>query len=236
MKKKVISIIKKIIVIIACIVCVFCVPIGIDKAYKLDWYWFITDWNATDVLAFYGTILGGAATLLAVHLTIKDGNKKREKDRKIRVDEETYLLISDILFECLNSLDGSYFIRWLDHFDKKAEMIPVLSGYALSKQKSSDLIPTDKLLEMIERVNSCDRLEIKFPPDEKDFFKDALTKLREYRKEYTHLLLSMNRTIEQSGRQAAYVFEEIRKLHSEKYDDMVASVHNCLKKFKQRQI
>ena len=233
MKKKQIFIIK---IIIACIFFVFCVPIGIDWAYKLGCHRFITNWNATDVLAFYGTILGGAATLLAVYLTIQDGNKKREKDRKIREDEEIYPLILDILFEYLDSLDGSYFIRWLDGFDKGVEIAPGYSKLTLGQQKRSYLIPTDKLLEMIERVNSCDRLEIKFPPYKEDFFKDALTKLREYRKEYTPLLLSMNSGIDLSGLEVADVFKEIRKLHSEKYDDMVASVHDCLKKFKQRQI
>ena len=166
-----------------------------------------------------------------------NGANALSSDVKTPEDEEIYLLISDILFDYLDSLDDSYFIRWMDGYDKKEELAPVYcNGVALGQQKSSDLIPTDKLLEMIERVNSCDRLEIKFPPYKEDFFKDALTKLREYRKEYTPLLLSMNSGIDLSGLEVADVFKEIRKLHSEKYDDMVASVHDCLKKFKQRQI
>ena len=62
------------------------IPIFINEIYNIGWY--VTHWGATDVLGFYGSVLGGFATLIAIYITIirenkirREENVKQEKER-----------------------------------------------------------------------------------------------------------------------------------------------------------
>ncbi|MEO1815345.1 MAG: hypothetical protein ABGU93_07150 [Acetobacterium sp.] len=57
-------------------------PFIIDKVYDSKNKIFFTLWNASDVLSYYGTLLGAAATIIAVTWTIITTKKSAELDRK----------------------------------------------------------------------------------------------------------------------------------------------------------
>ena len=94
------------------------VPILINEMYNIGGY--TTHWGAADVLTYYGAILGGGATILAIYLTIKHENKKlrneidrRESERKKEVKQQRAAFIASNLRHMVAMLDIS---RMLNRF------------------------------------------------------------------------------------------------------------------------
>lgn len=57
-------------------------PFIIDKAYDASNKIFFTQWDAPNILSYYGTLLGAAATIIAVVLTIRYAQKSSQEDRR----------------------------------------------------------------------------------------------------------------------------------------------------------
>lgn len=60
------------------------VPIVINELYKCD-KGYITVWEGSDVLAYYGSLLGAAATIIALVVTIIFTQKNQKEERKLSV-------------------------------------------------------------------------------------------------------------------------------------------------------
>ena len=82
---------KKILKIVAwyfvSIVFIFIIPIAINWAYKTPASLpiFSMDWEAKDVLSFYGSLLGAAATIIALKETISFTRESQKEARKLSI-------------------------------------------------------------------------------------------------------------------------------------------------------
>ena len=66
--------------VLAAVVLIFAVPVAINLCYSADTVIIPTQWGATDVLSYYGTILGAAVTVGALIVTILFTRKQIERD------------------------------------------------------------------------------------------------------------------------------------------------------------
>src|SRR5699024_10680981 len=60
---------KKVIFVIVILFLIVGIPLIINELYKVN-SGYITMWGASEVLSYYGTILGAGATIIAVYFTI----------------------------------------------------------------------------------------------------------------------------------------------------------------------
>ena len=219
-------------VIIAAIVGTF----AINEAYKFG-CGYVTKWVASDMLIFFGTVLGGLSTLLAVYATIKDGDKKRKKDKSDSENRERHRFFSKILFETLCNLDNSYLLNFKNIVDRKERTPHGIND--LRDIRLNVLLPPQKLSDLIETANKNKNMEIYFSSDEEAIFHDTLTRFREYRAEYVSLLDHFKRNGYFAMDAGIIESDEINKIEplcSVKYNELVASVHESLKKIGQRGI
>ncbi len=70
---------KIIIIMIVSVFFIVGIPILINESYK-NGQGYITMWNAADVLSYYGNILGSAATIIALIVTIRFTSKTNEEN------------------------------------------------------------------------------------------------------------------------------------------------------------
>lgn len=76
----------KIRMVILCLVVLFLVvgvPVIINESYKITLQagtFYVTKWEAADMLAYYGAVLGGGATILALVYTIAFTRKQLQRD------------------------------------------------------------------------------------------------------------------------------------------------------------
>lgn len=69
------------------IIFIFIIPIGINWVYKMPASLpiFSMDWEANDVLSFYGSLLGAAATIIALKETINFTRESQKEERKLSI-------------------------------------------------------------------------------------------------------------------------------------------------------
>jgi len=217
-------------IIFLIIIFIFFVPYLINEAYNRGGY--PTNWDAKDVLVFYGSVLGGIATLIAVFLTIADGNKQREKDKKKSQNRERYLFVSGLLFNSLYNLDGSNLFVYKNHIDEISKSLPCVS--ALNSKQYCNHVSPQKLSDLIESANRSKNLEINFFLEERHILSEALKKIQSYSKEYLSLLLRLSDPPSSDGNFLVdNILEKIETLYNRDYDKLVTSVHENMKIFEQ---
>lgn len=211
---------KKIVFIIVCIILLlFVIPIGINEAYKIDGY--VTDWDTKDAFLFYGSVLGGVATLLGIYITILHENHM-----------ERYQEISKWLFDALDNLDASMSLSFKKRIDEKMEHL--LYRVSKNKEKVDDIISTQEFSDLISNARMCKKVEMRFSSNEKKVFKKTLSLLRKYEEEYVDLLqrLRENRKQPVDSIFVESALDKIEKLYREEYINIVDSVQKSLKEFK----
>ena len=74
-------------IVIFLLVCLVLIPLAINVAFKLKApcaFW-TAEWNAGDVLSFYGTLLGSVATIIGVYMSIQYAQKSYKDDIRNQV-------------------------------------------------------------------------------------------------------------------------------------------------------
>ena len=94
--------------LVIAIVAAFLGPLVINWLYQAENPIFITEWDAVDVLEYYGTILGAIISVLVILITItnehqKIADERREEKRRIE-DQRRYDNMMDILNRVSNSV------------------------------------------------------------------------------------------------------------------------------------
>lgn len=102
MKKKKWLIVLVVTVIILALV--IGVPLVINELYKKG-PGYITVWDGTDVLSFYGTILGTCATVLALVITIVFTRKQVSRDNYLKSESEKWSRIESVFAAALDTIN-----------------------------------------------------------------------------------------------------------------------------------
>ena len=90
------------------------IPIVINEAYKHEVI-YVTMWSASDVLSYYGTILGAIATATAMVVTIFFTRKQIYRDSYLKNEKEKWEKIEAILADALDNINPMQ--PWLDTMD-----------------------------------------------------------------------------------------------------------------------
>lgn len=80
------------------------IPIIINETYKHSGF-YVTIWGATDVLSYYGSILGTAATIAALVITIRFTQRQISRDAYLKNENEKWTKIESVLANALNSIN-----------------------------------------------------------------------------------------------------------------------------------
>lgn len=75
--------------ILAAIVLIFVIPIVINEIYKSN-TGYVTMWKASDVLSYYGTILGACVTICSLAATILFTKRQIQRDSYLKFQEEKW--------------------------------------------------------------------------------------------------------------------------------------------------
>lgn len=98
---------KRMIIIIAVLVCVLLlvvgIPVIINECYKTGGY--ITLWNAADVLAYYGAILGAIVSVAVLAGTIRFTRKQILHDQYVKGQSEKWQKVDTILTQAINAIE-----------------------------------------------------------------------------------------------------------------------------------
>ncbi len=98
--------VKILFIIVAGIILIVGVPVAINEAYKAN-NGYLTLWTAADVLSYYGTILGAAATIGALIATILFTKRQIQRQSYIDLQEKKWDRIDALVSDALETIHPS---------------------------------------------------------------------------------------------------------------------------------
>lgn len=172
-------------VVIAAIL-IFGVPILINECYKHGGY--ITVWDASAALSYYGAVLAAGVTIVTLWGTIVFTRKQIFRDSYLREEQEKWRKIETIFAEALNSINlVSIFIATMDN----GSIDPTAAIHLLQKYQISCRTTADKLNAYL---NIADYPKVKNLCDEMKTMSDRYYQIgQELVDEYTNLRLLTQR-------------------------------------------
>lgn len=98
------------ILIFLCVLLVLVLTVGVPLL--INWLYSLppviyTYWSAADVLAYYGTILGAVAGILALYITIRDGLWKFRTDHRLQCEMKMWHDVDEMFQQCLSVVHPS---------------------------------------------------------------------------------------------------------------------------------
>lgn len=117
------------------------IPLIINGCYKKGGY--ITMWDAADVLAYYGTLLGSAVAVGVLALTIIFTRKQIERERFLERNREKWGKVEEVITKALIDISPLK-MRTMVEMDSQVAMlyaqITSLQSYALTAMTSLDMV------------------------------------------------------------------------------------------------
>lgn len=131
--------IKIVIAIMTAIFLIVGVPLIINECYKAN-CGYITVWDGTDVLGYYGTILGAAIAVLTLVATIIFTKKQIQRDSYLRLETDKLSKLESIFLEILGSINPIKTLKNVMHngFSDPTKAINILQEYQLNCKTAND--------------------------------------------------------------------------------------------------
>ena len=170
--KKIIKII--IFIIVLCFV-VFGIPIIINECYKVD-SGYITMWDASAMLGYYGSILGTSITVITLVATISFTKKQIQRESYLKTENEKWNKLKTIFLDILTNINPIVVLKDVmdNGFINPTKTINILQRYQMNCKSSTDLLNThlnmndyskvkhliDKIIKMAEEFVNISAEEI----------------------------------------------------------------------------
>lgn len=90
-----------ILAILGFVVLVIGVPLGINWCYQCDTILITTQWDAADVLSYYGTLLGATVAILTLAFTISFTRKQIQRERFLERNRSKWETVESIIMQAL---------------------------------------------------------------------------------------------------------------------------------------
>ena len=139
------------------------VPVIINECYKVGGY--ITLWNANDVLAYYGTILGATVSVVVLATTILFTRKQILHDQYARSQAEQWKKVDGILSQTIEAVEPLIVVQMVysdTGYKHASETSVKLQNHIMKTKASLDMLECHiddaefiRVMELIRDVVSC---------------------------------------------------------------------------------
>lgn len=93
--------------IVGAFVSIAAIPVAINESYKTDTIYYVTMWDAADVLSYYGTVLGAVAAVTALIATITYYRKQVIYEKTLQREQDKWIKIEKIVDQTLDDMHPS---------------------------------------------------------------------------------------------------------------------------------
>lgn len=131
----------KVYLILGAIFFIIGIPVIINECYKAN-SGYITVWDGSDVLGYYGTILGAVIAVISIIVTIAFTKKQIQRDSFLKNENEKWDRLKAIFLQTLNDINPMRILKDVmdNGFTNPAKAITLLQRYQLDCKIANDLL------------------------------------------------------------------------------------------------
>lgn len=117
------------------------IPVIINECYKAN-CGYITVWDGSDVLGYYGTILGSVIAVISIIVTIAFTKKQIQRDAFLKNENEKWDRLKSIFLQTLNDINPMRVLKDVmdNGFTDPTKAINLLQRYQLDCKIANDLL------------------------------------------------------------------------------------------------
>lgn len=120
---------------------VFGIPFIINECYKAN-CGYITVWDGSDVLGYYGTILGSAIAIITLVATILFTKRQLQRESFLKNENEKWEILKSVFLQTLNSINPMRILKDVmdNGFTDPTKAIDILQKYQMDCKTANDLL------------------------------------------------------------------------------------------------
>ena len=170
----------KFLVVLGAVFLVVGIPIIINECYKAN-CGYITVWDGSDVLGYYGTILGSVIAVISIIVTIAFTKKQIQRDSFLKNENEKWDRLKSIFLQTLSDINPIRILKDVMHngFTDPTKAITLLQRYQLDCKIANDLLNAHlnmndypKFKELIDSIATTAEVFVDISQKEIDQYSD----------------------------------------------------------------
>ena len=170
----------KFLVVLGAVFLVVGIPIIINECYKAN-CGYITVWDGSDVLGYYGTILGSVIAVISIIVTIAFTKKQIQRDSILKNENEKWDRLKSIFLQTLSDINPMRILKDVmdNGFTDPTKAITLLQRYQLDCKIANDLLNAHlnmndypKFKELIDSIATTAEVFVDISQKEIDQYSD----------------------------------------------------------------
>ena len=131
----------KFLIILGAVFLIVGIPVIINECYKAN-CGYITVWDGSDVLGYYGTILGSVIAVISIIVTITFTKKQIQRESFLKNEDEKWNRLREIFLQILNDINPMRVLKDVmdNDFTDPTKAIHLLQRYQLDCKMANDLL------------------------------------------------------------------------------------------------
>ena len=131
----------KFLIILGAVFLIVGIPVIINECYKVN-CGYITVWDGSDVLGYYGTILGSVIAVISIIVTIAFTKKQIQRESFLKNEDEKWNRLREIFLRILNDINPMRVLKDVmdNGFTDPTKAIHLLQRYQLDCKMANDLL------------------------------------------------------------------------------------------------
>ena len=131
----------KFLIILGAVFLIVGIPVIINECYKAN-CGYITVWDGSDVLGYYGTILGSVIAVISIIVTIAFTKKQIQRESFLTNEDEKWNRLREIFLQILNDINPMRVLKDVmdNGFTDPTKAIHLLQRYQLDCKMANDLL------------------------------------------------------------------------------------------------
>ena len=170
----------KFLVVLGAVFLVVGIPIIINECYKAN-CGYITVWDGSDVLGYYGTILGSVIAVISIIVTIAFTKKQIQRESFLKNENEKWDRLKSIFLQTLSDINPMRILKDVmdNGFTDPTKAITLLQRYQLDCKIANDLLNAHlnmndypKFKELIDSIATTAEVFVDISQKEIDQYSD----------------------------------------------------------------
>ena len=170
----------KFLIILGAVFLIVGIPVIINECYKAN-CGYITVWDGSDLLGYYGTILGSVIAVISIIVTITFTKKQIQRDSFLKNENEKWDRLKSIFLQTLSDINPMRILKDVmdNGFTAPTKAITLLQRYQLDCKIANDLLNAHlnmndypKFKELIDSIATTAEVFVDISQKEIDQYSD----------------------------------------------------------------